>query len=140
MFHHAPHFAQLNHRLPNTLHCQLCDPNRRASFIADWLAHCGTARHLVNDTPARHAELVAVGAVMPFCVPEPPRYQPKLRCLTCSLSREGEPRLKYLTVDPATAAQHVASPDHQRRVTDGRQAIYTAAHINHPGRFLGEAW
>jgi hypothetical protein len=73
--------------------------------------------------------------------PNPVMYEPRVRCIACTLDPAGQPRLSQgASMTLATVDIHTGSPEHTRRVRDGRLAIYHAAHAGQPGRMAGEAW
>jgi hypothetical protein len=146
MNHHAG-----GHRLlpgcrlePASYTCTICayvdgvlKPNGDYQSLPDVARHNATTHHnrrvLSGRMPPAHVAGVSLQ--------NPPLYRPVVRCVSCTLDPNGQPRVSSGSVMYlANVAAHVATENHHRRLGDGRLAVYDAAHRANPGRLMGELW
>lgn len=135
------------HQLQPTSTCNVCAYNPvtglvrvggRGSGITQIWYHLNQPAHLDYVNQGRDTEAMAAGYALYDA--DPLAYEDRWQCLICSLDKEGCPRMKYASILTQSVLTHLASGPHARREADGRQALYAAKHVGHPGPLPGEMW
>ena len=83
------------------------------------MEHLIWPRHL---TSGGHLNRVQNGRVFPGLMCQPWGIGTTWQCYVCSLKPDGAPRPTSSQISDSTIAAHLASPEHARRVGDGRWA------------------
>ena len=132
--------------LPQTSTCNICayDGNRLKANGCGQHIPC-MWWHITSSTD--HKRRVNAGRIPPHPLPpsvvNAPQYQAVVRCIPCTLDPQGWPRLSAGgSMQPASVAAHIATPDHIRRSTapDHRLLDYHTRHAYHAGRLPNELW